>query len=85
MDEMPTGPLLGLSFVSGILATLIAWTFFCGRRRTPQSSAAPQTRRAPRLPGRRISNLGPHAAVPTEAADEDDDVVVLDDTDREIL
>lgn len=84
MDEIPMAPLFGLSFVSGILTTLIAWKFFCGRRQTSQPVAS-QTRRAPRLPGRRISNLGPHSAVPTEAADEDEDGVVLDDTDREIL
>lgn len=84
MDEMPLGPLIGLSFLSGILLALIAFKFVCDRRQIPQPSA-PQTRRAPRLPGRRISNLGPHSAVPTEAADEDDDVVILDDTDREIL
>ena len=86
-DEIPMGPVLGLAFVSGILVTLIALKFCCGRRRTSINlqQSPTQTRQAPRINGRRVSNLGPHSALPMELDDEDDDIAVLDDNDREIL
>jgi len=90
LDDIPMGPVIGLSFVSGILVALVAWTVVCGKRRTSNSGQSqnqqPQRRQAPRILGRRVSNLGPHSALPTDAFDdEDDDVVVLDDSDREML
>ena len=92
LDDIPMGPVIGLSFVSGILVALVAFHLVCGKKHRTSNSGQPQNpaaqrRRAPRIPGRRVSNLGPHSALPTGDAfdDEDDDVVVLDDNDREML
>jgi glycerophosphoryl diester phosphodiesterase len=92
MNEIPLGPVIGFSFVSGILVGLMVWKY-CGgggRGNARANNNRQQQRRAPRILGRRQSNLPPHFAVPTEAADDgeysdDDPPVVLDDTDREIL
>uniref|UniRef100_A0A7S0Y8D1 Uncharacterized protein n=1 Tax=Pseudo-nitzschia delicatissima TaxID=44447 RepID=A0A7S0Y8D1_9STRA len=92
LDDIPMGPVIGLSFVSGILVALVAFHLVCGKKHRTSNSGQPQNpaaqrRRAPRIPGRRVSNLGPHSALPTGDAfdDEDDDVVVLDDNDRQML
>jgi glycerophosphoryl diester phosphodiesterase len=94
-SEIPLGPVAGFSFLSGILVALLLFKSCFGGRannrsnnnNSDTSNQQPQRRRAPRIPGRRVSNLPPHQAVPTDAADDDNDVqmVVLDDTDREIL
>jgi glycerophosphoryl diester phosphodiesterase len=95
-NEIPLGPVIGFSFVSGILAALMVWKYSGGGGNARSNNNRQQQRRAPHILGRRRSNLPPHSAVPTEAADDDDNSddsddsddgapMVLDDTDREIL
>ena len=86
--EIPLIPVIGFSFLSGILAALLAWKYICGggaAANNDNGQQRPQSRRAPRIPGRRVSNLPPHLSVPTEADDVDDDAVVLPDNNREVL
>lgn len=85
-SEVPLLPVAAFSFVSGILAALMAWKY-CGGggsggdEATSEQPQTPQTRRPPRIRGKRPSNLQPHLAIPTE----DELPVDLTDNDRELL
>ncbi|VEU43351.1 unnamed protein product [Pseudo-nitzschia multistriata] len=59
---LPLGPAILFSFVLGILAALLVLRYCCGL--SPSRERVPLRRRAPRIPGRRLSHLPPHTAVP---------------------
>jgi len=84
MDEIPLGPVILFSFISGILTALVVWKYCL----SPDSSSSSNAQRR-----RRRSQRQSHSAIPTDIIDDDIDIDididnnnhVHDENDHEML